>query len=459
MKTVLFFIIYFILASFPSTASSFTIPDPLPSCKGFKIYNSLSSPIGLGFGVSGGGDINDDNIPDIIVTDNNYPSTSTIYIIYGTKTGYSSSFDVGTMTSSQGFRITGVLVQWADNANFISSEGDVDGDGIADLVIGASGTTSGAGVVYVVYGKKGGYADFDVSTLTSSKGFKITGNGGRFGANVDTRSDFNGDGIADIIIGARLASGNSGTVNVIYGQTARESDMTISTMAATRGFTITGASNGFYGTATGSVGDFNGDDIDDMIFAGPGDISNVGKAYVIYGQEADYTSGAAASIDVTKDFIFQGAGSLVKIGTATSPAGDFNNDKIADFMIASTASYTSAGSVFVIYGGKGDPSNIITSSITPDRGFEIQGEAANIYFGSSLASIADLNGDGITEIMIGAPSYSTNYGAVYVIYGRDDQPSTIDLSTLTSEEGVRISPSISGYSLGNSMRNLGDVNP
>jgi len=452
------YLIFLILTSNPSKAADLLIQDPLPSCKGFKIYNSLDATSSLGFTVSGGGgDINDDQIPDIIVSNFQTSGTSTVYVIYGTKIGYKDT-DVGTMTSSQGFRISGVTLYAPDNRNLISSTGDVDGDGISDIVIGAAGESSQVGAVYVIYGKKGGYQDFAVSSLTPSKGFKITGYGGAFGANIDTRADFNGDGIADIMIGASHTSPyvNTGAGYVIYGQKARESDLIIPSMASTRGFVITGYSPAYVGVAVRSAGDFNGDKIDDLIITAPGD--SLGKAYVIYGQKDDYPSFTLNQIASDKSFILTGTSPAYVLGNNASPAGDFNNDKVPDIMVASFASPSFEGSVFILYGKTGDPADLPTSPIPADRGFQLHGLNPGDLLGSSLASTEDINGDGITDIIIAAKGENSNAGAVYVIYGREDQPSAIDLSILTPEEGVKILGSGPGATFGLSLKDLGDIN-
>jgi len=352
-----------------------------------------------------GSDINGDKIPDIILANYKFPSSSTVYVIYGTKKGYGSGIDVGTMTSSQGFRILGVQLLKNDNLGFLSSGGDVDGDGISDIVIGASWTNFAQGAVYVIYGRKGGYTDFDVSAVTSQKGFKITGNGGYFGVAVDSKADFNGDGIADIFVGASQfsAASNFGAGYVIYGQKARGSDFTVSTMPSTRGFTIASSTNGFVGVGVASAGDFNGDKIDDLVITAPAELSDKGNAY---------------------------------------------------------AASSNTGAVFIIYGkAGGDPGDLATSGIPTDRGFLIQGVNSGDLLGGSLASTRDINGDGITEIIIGAQGESGNTGAAYVIFGREDQPSpNIDLSMLAPEQGVKISGSASGDYLSTAVRDLGDIN-
>ncbi len=180
--------LFFLIQLLPSIRTQdYTIEDPLPSCKGFTI----SSPAGKQFGyfVDGGGDINDDGVPDMIISE--YVNPSTVYVVYGRKTGYPPNIDLSTMGSTQGFRIFGLILKCDDNRNVISSTADIDGDGISDIVIGAGDADGSKGAVYAIYGKPGGYSDFDVSSLPSDKGFKITSPTGRAGWNVNTKVDIN----------------------------------------------------------------------------------------------------------------------------------------------------------------------------------------------------------------------------------------------------------------------------
>ncbi len=96
--------------------------------------------------------------------------------------------------------------------------------------------------------------------------------------------------------------------------------------------------------------------------------------------------------------------------------------------------------------------------MTANEGIRIQGFRSGDKFDSSLASAEDINGNGITDLLIGAQGYGINKGAVYVIYGRTDQPSRIDLSTLPSDKGFKILGSITSGTVGYSVRSLGDIN-
>jgi len=456
MNLALLYLLFLALIS-SLKSQEITIEDPLSSCKGFTISNSGLTPL-LGYAVDGGGgDVNGDKIPDIVISDYQYPNPSIVYVIYGRKTGY-IDIDVSTMTSEQGFKITGALLCGSDNTNLISISGDVDGDGVHDIIIGASLTDSSKGAAYVIYGKNGGYTDFDVSTLTSDKGFKIIGPAGGVGWSLNTKLDINGDKINDILLGAHRDGGTAGAAYIIYGQTARDSDLTLATMPASRGFKISGFTAGYLGASLASAGDFNGDYVEDALITAPGASSLVGNAYVVYGKNGSLSDFPILSMPATEGFTLTGQSPYSKLALVASDAGDFNNDSISDIVMSAWDASTVEGYALIFYGKKGGPADLSTSAITPSDGFKIQGVTSGDQFGSSLSSIQDINGDGITDLLIGAKGYSSNLGALYIIFGRTDQPSTIDLSTLTSDEGVKIVGSLASGTLGYSVRSLGDIN-
>jgi len=192
------------------------------------------------------------------------------------------------MTSKQGFKITDLAVYCNDNPCFISTAGDVDGDRIVDIAIGAVDVNSNKGAVYVAYDKKGGYEDFDIADLTDDMGYMINGPSGRFGWNVNSKGGVNGDKISDIIIGSKTISGSF--IYVTYGQKTRGSTLTAASTSSTRGFKISGASEVYLGLAVSSTGDFNRDGIDDFIITAPGVSSFNGASYIIYGKNESVLS-------------------------------------------------------------------------------------------------------------------------------------------------------------------------
>ena len=154
--------------------------DPYASNRGFKIIGESSSL--LGGSIANAGDFNHDGIDDIII---GAPASSAavgkVYIIYGRSSG-STDINLNTddiITLQRGLTITGVSGSTSTSqfGRTVSSAGDMNKDGIADIVISAYVGTK-IGVAYDIFGGKHGYTNFDLNTIslsTSSLGFKITG--------------------------------------------------------------------------------------------------------------------------------------------------------------------------------------------------------------------------------------------------------------------------------------------
>jgi hypothetical protein len=193
----------------------------------------------------------------------------------------------------------------------IASAGDVNGDGHADLIVGARDAGNNgrpnSGSAYVVYGGPS-LKSLDLHSLSTAAGFRIDGaaQGDRAGYSVAGAGDVNGDGYADVIVGAPntdnaashdpscLSAGNacnSGSVYVIYGQQAPTNvdlaAIKTGSAQANRGIEIDGAAAGDQaGYSVAGLGSVNGDGYDDIIVGAPGH-SGTGSAYVIYGQATD----------------------------------------------------------------------------------------------------------------------------------------------------------------------------
>jgi hypothetical protein len=146
--------------------------------------------------------------------------------------GFGASLDLSTLTGSNGFTLNGI--DQSDNSGWsVSGAGDINGDGIDDLIIGALGAdpngVGAAGESYVVFGQDtvngpGFGASLDLSTLTGSNGFTLNGidQSDNSGWSVSGAGDINGDGIDDLIIGALGADPNgvgaAGESYVVFGR-------------------------------------------------------------------------------------------------------------------------------------------------------------------------------------------------------------------------------------------------
>jgi hypothetical protein len=424
-----------------------------------------------GTAVSTVGDVNDDGIDDFIVGASGADPASGIdagqsYVIFG-KAGGLSDIDLASLTASQGFKISGGAA--GDSAgNSVSDAGDVNGDGIADLIVGAVGADPfgrpGAGETYVIYGKTGGPGDIDLGALTAAQGFAIAGAADySHSANtVRSAGDVNGDGVDDIILSAPSSLYENGTVEaeayVIYGKVGGVGDIDLATLTASQGFRLTNNSTTHF---VSGAGDLNGDGFDDIaVGAGAG---SPGYGYVIFGQSGipgivDLRSlSGADGFQIAPFDMFTESNGLV-----VSAAGDINGDGFEDLAVADAEQGPYSGRTAVIYGKAGGPGDIDLSVLSPEQGFSIVGVAPYDASGRSISSAGDVNGDGIDDLLIGAPQADPGgregAGEAYLIFGKAGGLADINLATLTSDAGLKISGSGTDDVTGASVRAAGDIN-
>src|SRR4051794_20607997 len=169
--------------------------------------------------------------------------------------------------------------------------GDVNGDGIGDFIVSAESAGGGKGAAYVVFGRPDLGATIDLAALGSG-GFKINGAvatdalTSSFSAEgVGAAGDVNGDGLADVIVGAGSANNNgagSGSAWVVFGK-ASSTAVDLAALGSA-GFRIDGAANGDQlGTSVAGAGDVNGDGKRDVVIGGNAG-GQKGAAYVIFGK-------------------------------------------------------------------------------------------------------------------------------------------------------------------------------
>lgn len=147
--------------------------------------------------------MNDDGISDLLLGAETTALNGISYVIFGSRSNFPAKFDLTTLNGGNGFSIPGIT-RAGYLGSSVSTAGDVNGDKIADLVLGAP-SNSKPGISYVLFGSHGEFpAVFDLTTLNGSNGFAIPGisSGGELGDSVNTAGDINGDGISDLVLGA-----------------------------------------------------------------------------------------------------------------------------------------------------------------------------------------------------------------------------------------------------------------
>ncbi|MBK8983683.1 MAG: FG-GAP repeat protein [Ignavibacteria bacterium] len=275
--------------------------------------------------------------------------------------------------------------------NSVSTAGDVNGDGYNDVVVGSNWNDIGRAYIYF-----GGNAMDNISDVILTG----VGAGNEFGGSVSTAGDVNGDGYNDVVVGAFLndaGGSDAGRAYIFFGGNAMDN---------TADVILTGEAAGDrFGISVSTAGDVNGDGYSDVIvgaYLNDAGGTYSGRAYIYFGGNA---------MDNTADVIFTGEAAQDQFGYSVSTAGDVNGDGYSDVVVSSiinSARGTYSGRAYIYFGGT-------AMDITAD--VVLTGEAAGDYFGRSVSSAGDVNGDGYSDILIGAngnDAGGNNAGRAYI---------------------------------------------
>jgi len=318
--------------------------------------------------------------------------------------------------------------------------------------------------------------EFNLSDIDGSQGFVVNGflPGDLSGISVSFAGDINADGVDDFIIGARGADpagrNLAGECYVIFGNSnGFPSELEISDLNGSNGMIISGLTEDErLGTSVSYAGDFNGDNIDDIIvsalFADINGYNRVGKCYIIFGSSNGFSKYFnLAFLNGTNGFAINGINDGDRTGDDVSNAGDINSDGIDDVIITAISGdpngKMNAGESFIVYGSSnGINSELDLNDLDGSNGFVINGIDAGDMIGSDVSGAGDINGDNISDIIIGAGAASVP-GECYVIFGSTSGFSgAFELSDLDGTNGFKITGNSDSESLGTSVSDIGDIN-
>ncbi len=324
--------------------------------------------------------------------------------------------------------------------SFLTYVGDVNGDGFDDAAIAATNAESSAGATFLIYGSAEGIrSDFNVQDLCGngadgSFGSVFYGehNDDQSGKSISAAGDLNGDGIDDMIISATDADPNgvrnAGKSYVVFGSTegfdACVNLADVAQSGGVLGFAINGInSHDLSGSVVAAVGDINNDGFDDVAIgasqADVRDMKNAGQTYIVYGSSHVHENGIELADllkqnggDGTLGFVLNGAHKHDWSGTHVEGRADLNGDGITDILItapnSNADSLTNSGQSYVVFGSsEGFEAEFELSSLRKAngndgiRGFCISGSTRQTREGGDVKIADDLNGDGLADLVVG----------------------------------------------------------
>ncbi|NRA56501.1 MAG: FG-GAP repeat protein [Phycisphaerales bacterium] len=318
----------------------------------------------------------------------------------------------------------------------------------------------------------------DLDALDGLTGFTLVGPTqlAYAGWSLSPAGDVNGDGRSDLAIGMpgildRTGRDLAGAVAVLLGRAPGPGApfaplVPIAEFDGTNGFTLTGVNDDLVGFALGAAGDINGDGLDDLATSAPyGGFSN-GGGYLVLG-----TTGPVP-VDRSISDLPGGGGARVfdfdqrQLGTSAAIVGDINADGIDDAAFGALRAGGTTGAVFVVFGrdaGSPFPTGIYIENLDGTDGFRLDGVDASDRFGRTVHRAGDMNGDGVDDMIVGAPGADPDRGqatgAAYVLFGRPGGfPASLGVAGLAGDEGFRIDGVETGDYTGRSVTLAGDIN-
>lgn len=463
------------------------------------LLNDLATPVLYGYSISDAGDVNGDGYGDVIIGAPAYvqilnitsgtfntASVGAAFLYYGSPTGPATHPSEILQPTTQ----VGALFGYS-----VSKAGDINGDGYADIVIGAPGdrislnvgviptaTSVAAGKIYVYYGGPGGSFDGNPATsptVSATLALQQSDFGSLlslpqnplYGFSVSNAGDVNGDGYADIAVGSpaylRLLPLplRAGRVDIYQGSA--------SGLSATPSRTITGGVlNGLFGYSVSTAGNVNKDNnngkpLSDIIVGAPGSLSlaGAGQAFIFHGSATGITATSSSQANTTL------SGGLLStlFGFSVSDAGDVNGDSYPDVIVGEPAALESllsqtaaVGAAHIYYGGASGVTTAGSTTLTSPRRPSLLGILnGNLLFGFSVSNAGDVDCDGYADVIVGEPGgtalslgsglaglVSTNVlaGKSYIYTGRSSKPVNDPGYTIEQSGSVSVANLI-GYSV------------
>jgi len=355
----------------------------------------------LGWAISTAGDVNGDGFDDLIAGGVSYQSLDGRAILY-------DYFMKGEIKADR--TMTG---EFSNDlfAGSVSDAGDVNGDGFGDIIVGAYGFNSYTGRAYIYFG--GSSPNVIADVILNGQSVSSV-----YGYSVSSAGDVNGDGYDDVIVGAYGYNSSTGRAYIYYGGASMDNvpDVTLDGESAST----------YFGIKVSGCGDVNGDGFEDVLVSATGYDGSRGKAYLYFG---------GFPMNNISDQGFLGEAPLDNFGSSLSGAGDVNGDGYQDIVASSQTNSSFTGRVYVYIGG-----NFISNMPY----ISLSGAGANNVFGSSISGAGDVNSDGFDDIVVGAYGHNNYAGQAYIYYGGSIMDIYADIYFAGDAVNARVGTSVSG---------------
>lgn len=415
-------------------------------------------------GISNIGDLDGDNVTDIVVCapfdDDGGNNRGAIYILFMNTDGTVASHQKISDTAG-GF--TGTL----DNEDHFgwtaAGLGDLDGDNIEDIAVSIGGDDDGGtnrGAVWVLFLNADGTVKSHQKISDTAGGFGGTlADSDFFGSGVDTIGDLDDDGVVDLVVGARgddTAGNVAGAAWIVFLNTDGTVKGQQKITEGVGGFTGDLDASDQSGSAVSKIGDLDCDGVEDIAYGSGGDDdggSLKGAVYILFmntdGTVKDHhkiSDNDPSFTGVLTDFNF--------FGGSVEGIGDFDGDGIPDISVGGIIYPNLSnieGSFYILLLNADGSVKDYQRVASGEGGFPTGQLDANDEFGNDIASLGDLNGDGVIDLVVGAArdddggaATFIDRGAVYVLFMEAPVPVIAPGECITYEHAYDVSGAIAG---------------
>lgn len=446
---------------------------------------TLSQFAGFGSSAAPLGDFNGDGVPDLVVGAPNdefqpFDSRGAVYVLFlnGASSGQpgtiNSFFKIG---EGSGGLPSGTLSQGDSFGSGVAAPGDLDGDGLPDLLVGADEDDTGAnfaGAVYALFLQANGQVKpgpGNVQKIANGVGGLPVGTligGDVFGRSITPVGDLDGDGVTDIAVGAPFddtgepptspGGFNAGSVYILFlnGPTSGQPATVKGSVKIANGLgglpAATLDRNYRFGNGLAGIGDLDGDTVPDLVVGAPGDDAplpgGLGALYVLF-LNGPMSSQPGTVKGFVKIFDGQvgvpsGAVGTGDFGTDVASLGDIDGDGGADVLVGAPVDaldpFTPGGAVFTVFlngSSSSQPGTVKDGQRIGDGdgGLPSGTLGPSTNFGGGVAFVGDVNSDGATYVLAGAPEESVgafDSGSAYLLRLNADGAIPVELVGLTA---------------------------